>query len=337
MQNKRAISASYLKVIFDALEAKSINTQPLKEKANITDDLIASPDAFIDEEQYQTLISEAVKVSQDPNLGLYIGKSLEVGTHGILSYAALGMPTVWECLKLGEEFAQIRSPIIQVQLSLENDDAVIRFDTRAFTDEVYQFIIEGAICAYFAILNLVYENKIPATIIRVRYKAPADIEAYQNMLGEKVAFSCPKNEIRLPRASVNKTLQTANTFIAKELEHHIHELLQTVEEQSLTEKIQLFLSNNNGKFPTQESIANHLNLSTRTLRRQLKDEDTSYQNLLNDCRRDLAIAHLKNTNSSIEEIAYALGFSSAPHFSYAFKQWTGTAPKFYRSESQKNT
>lgn len=334
MQNTRAISASYLNVIFDALEAKGVDTLPLKNKAAITDTLISSPDAFINADQYQILISEAIKASHDPALGLYIGKSLEVGTHGILSYAALGMPTVWECLKLGEEFARIRSPIIEVELSLEEEEAVIRFDTCAFTDEVYQFVIEGAICAYYAILNLVLDNDVPTAQINVRYPTPIDSEAYQDQLGERVSFSCPKNEIRLPRATVDKALLTANPFIAKELEKHINELLKTMEEKSLAQKVKILLSNSTGAIPSQEGIAEHLNLSTRTLRRQLKEEETSYQSLLNESRRDLAINHLKNTDWSIEEIAYMLGFSSASHFSYAFKQWTGTAPKFFRSDVQ---
>ncbi len=330
MQKKRAVSASYLKVILGALEGRAVDTAAIKEKAAITDALIASVDDFIDAEQYQTLISEAIKLCKDPELGLHIGKSFEVGTHGILSYAALGMPTVWECLKLGEKFARIRSPMLKVELTLEGDEAVIRFDTRDFSDEVYQFVIEGAICSYYAILNLLFENDVPAAAINVRYPAPADSVKYQDVLGQKVLFLCPANEIRLPRSSVEKALHTANPFIAKELEKHINELLQACEGETIADQVKLLLSNCSGSFPSQESIANHLHLSTRTLRRQLKDENSSYQTLLNECRRDQAIKHLESSDCSIEEIAYALGFSSASHFSYAFKQWTGSAPKFYR-------
>lgn len=334
MTTQRAVSASYLKVILDALTAKGVDIEPLKQEAHITAELINSAEAFINAEQYQSLISAAIEAANDPCLGLYIGKNLEVGTHGVLSYAALGMPTVWDCLKLGEEFARIRSPILKVELALEQQDAVISFDTQAFSGEVYQFVIEGAICAYHAIMSLVFDQ-LPSMQIKVRYAAPASLEQYQAMLGFKLEFNAHKNQIRLPRACVEASLQTANPFIAKELEKQIHQQIEAMEEVTLVDKIKLLLDNRIDKSPSQEPIASSLNMSMRTLRRQLKEAGTSYQAVLNSYRSAQAKRYLDETEHSVEEIAFLLGFSSASHFSYAFKQWTGIAPKFYRSQGLK--
>ncbi len=127
-----------------------------------------------------------------------------------------------------------------------------------------------------------------------------------------------------------KTLQMANTLSASELEKQLSTQLLAVEQRSLSDRINAMLSQNCGSFPSQQAMARQLNLSTRTLRRQLSKEQTSYQALLNGWRHKLAIKQLADNELSILEIADNLGFSSASHFSYAFKQWQGMAPQYYR-------
>lgn len=327
---KSAISATYLKVIFDALDMRGVDIKRLREAAQISEALMNSPDDFINVGQYQKLMTLAKKETQDPALGLYLGKFFEVGTHGVLAYAALGMPTVWECLKLGEKFARVRSPMLNVKLSFDQDEAVISFDTNCFVGEVYQIVIEGGICSYYAILNIVFEEQVPKAKISVRYPKPARNDEYEQMFSEEIVFNCDKNEIRLPRQAVEKPLLTANPFLAEEVDRQFEELLKSVEEESLIEQVKQLLKSSMGFIPSQESIASKLNMSTRSLRRKLKESETSFQVLLNEVRRELAIQYLRDTEWGIEEIAYLLGFSSAPHFSHAFKKWTGSAPKYYR-------
>jgi AraC-like DNA-binding protein len=68
--------------------------------------------------------------------------------------------------------------------------------------------------------------------------------------------------------------------------------------------------------------ARRLGLSTRTLRRRLEQENTSYQDLLDQFRRDLALEYLRSGHMAPKEIAYVLGFSSPSTFRRAFKTWT---------------
>ncbi|MCG8671945.1 MAG: AraC family transcriptional regulator [Pseudomonadales bacterium] len=83
-------------------------------------------------------------------------------------------------------------------------------------------------------------------------------------------------------------------------------------------------------FPSFDQVADALNMSTQTLSRRLQDEDTSYQSIKDDIRRDAAIAFLNAGELSIKEIAYHLGFKESSSFSKAFKQWVGITPTRYR-------
>jgi AraC-like DNA-binding protein len=82
--------------------------------------------------------------------------------------------------------------------------------------------------------------------------------------------------------------------------------------------------------PGQQQIAAALHVSNRTLQRKLREENTSFKELLKDTRMQLARKYLRSPGRSVVETAYLLGFSEPSTFSRAFKRWTGVAPAQYR-------
>jgi AraC-like DNA-binding protein len=84
---------------------------------------------------------------------------------------------------------------------------------------------------------------------------------------------------------------------------------------------------------TEESIADALHLSRRSLQRRLKEEGTSYTQVLDETRRQLAAQYVRHSRLSINEITYLLGFSEPSNFSRAFRRWTGASPTAYREST----
>ncbi|TMX45000.1 hypothetical protein DA100_04875 [Vibrio sp. Hep-1b-8] len=80
-----------------------------------------------------------------------------------------------------------------------------------------------------------------------------------------------------------------------------------------------------------ERLAVQFGCSERTLRRHLEQCCTSYQQLLNEVRADLAKEYLVGTRLTVEEIAFRLGYSDSANFRRAFKRWTGTTPQHFRA------
>ena len=77
-------------------------------------------------------------------------------------------------------------------------------------------------------------------------------------------------------------------------------------------------------------VAQDLNLTQRTLQRKLNDADTSFQQVLDRTRQDLAQDYLRQRGLSLAEIAFLLGFQNQSAFNHAFKEWTGVSPGSYR-------
>jgi AraC-like DNA-binding protein len=71
-------------------------------------------------------------------------------------------------------------------------------------------------------------------------------------------------------------------------------------------------------------------MSSRKLQRQLQSVGTTFYNLLDEVRQNLAQKYLREPDNSITEIGYLLGFSESSAFSRAFKRWMGVTPSEYR-------
>lgn len=82
-----------------------------------------------------------------------------------------------------------------------------------------------------------------------------------------------------------------------------------------------------------EEVAKRLGMSKRSLQRRLSEESSSYQEVLNATRRELAHYYLSRSSAALVEIAYLLGFQDGNSFIRAFRGWTGETPREYRQAS----
>ena len=84
-------------------------------------------------------------------------------------------------------------------------------------------------------------------------------------------------------------------------------------------------------FPNAEYIAEVLQITSRTLRNQLRARGTSFQAILDDLRHQLAVDYLSKSELSLAEICTLIGFNDVSNFRRAFKRWTGTCPSDFRN------
>ena len=86
--------------------------------------------------------------------------------------------------------------------------------------------------------------------------------------------------------------------------------------------------------PTLEQVAKRLATSERTLRRRLEEGGTSFRNLLDETRAELARSYVRDRRLPLTEVAFLLGFSEPSAFHRAFKRWTDTTPSAWRQRAE---
>jgi AraC-like DNA-binding protein len=84
------------------------------------------------------------------------------------------------------------------------------------------------------------------------------------------------------------------------------------------------------------AVSTSLHMSERSLQRRLADEGVTFDALLDELRRELALRYLADEKVAIAEIAYLLGYSEPSAFHRAFKRWTGTTPAEARQQRRRH-
>jgi AraC-like DNA-binding protein len=155
------------------------------------------------------------------------------------------------------------------------------------------------------------------------------------MFGALVSFGQPANRLTFDAGWLNGTPRLGNEITCSTVlslcEGQIEEFQLR---RGLAGKIRQNLMLNPMQPMNFEAVATNLNMSARTLRRKLREENTSFRQLVDGLRRDFALRYLRDTDLTVGDIAEALGFSDAANFRHAFRRWTNTAPHEFRSASR---
>lgn len=154
---------------------------------------------------------------------------------------------------------------------------------------------------------------------------------YESCWGPRVRFDQKACRVVFARAHLDRPLPghdraayiAARTRAETALTAHLHRI-------DTAEKVRQWLLAAFPLQPTMGDAARHVALSERTLRRNLADLGTSYQELVQECLFLQARSLLADEQASIKQVAHALGFSSVAAFHRSFKRWTDTTPTRWR-------
>jgi AraC-like DNA-binding protein len=144
-------------------------------------------------------------------------------------------------------------------------------------------------------------------------------------------FNVPMNALLFAGADVMAPLPTAHPLLAEVHERLASEHLQRLNHAQTCSRARAAILRclPDGE-PRRAEIASALEMSERTLQRRLEAEGTSFQRLLDDIRRELAQQYLGQTDLSLADACYLLGFGNLSSFFRASKRWFGTSPRHYR-------
>lgn len=140
------------------------------------------------------------------------------------------------------------------------------------------------------------------------------------------------------KQDVEKPLLTANESLWRFFEPELKkQLIKAESSKTIFDQVRLALFEClPAGYACLESVSKRLNISSRTLQRQLTHENISFKKVLMETRRHLAIYYLENTELSNSDISFLLGFKEPNSFVRAFKLWTGRSPGFVRASHLKN-
>ncbi|KIC42181.1 AraC family transcriptional regulator [Ruegeria sp. ANG-R] len=191
-----------------------------------------------------------------------------------------------------------------------------------------EFLLFAAIARMRALTQL----KLHPIEMRFQHSVGQHADTFQKIGGFPVTFGAERLEIILSLPSLEIPIPTYDPSLRAHLLEYGERLL--AERTSPTQKTRaqiegLITRSMPGGIVQADEAAAQLGLSARTLARRLADEGTTYREIVEDLRSDLAQTFIKN-GMNLSEISYSLGYSDQAAFSTAFKRWTGQAPSTFR-------
>jgi AraC-like DNA-binding protein len=170
--------------------------------------------------------------------------------------------------------------------------------------------------------------------LRVTFETPSDPAAYAGVLGAPIRYRQPRNQLLFDARWLDHrpSLGNALTYeaVLEVCDRFVDELQQRA---GIVGSVRHLLLTNLMQNLSLDEVARKLAMSVRTLRRRLADHGASYRQITDELRRDVAINYLRDTDMTVEDIGYALGFSDAANFRQAFRRWTSMTPQQFRTTS----
>jgi AraC-like DNA-binding protein len=266
----------------------------------------------------------------DQALGLKLGLRLNLSAHAILGQAFMTCRDLSEVMDLFLRYYHLLAPALHLEFEEIGEYCFLTTVSDTYISPV-QF---GYELMYAAVLNTLrgLMNK-PELQLRVElpYPRPEHAPMYREVFGEDVRFDCPRGRISFHRDLMQNPLPSSNTALRSLYEAECARLLADLEEEdSVAERTLRLLRKLEGQYPQMPQIAAMLNLSPRTYRRRLEEEEQSFQALLDRVRGEHATRYLQNTRLPLTSIAYMVGFNDASNFRRAYLKWTGKTPNEVR-------
>jgi AraC-like DNA-binding protein len=170
----------------------------------------------------------------------------------------------------------------------------------------------------------------------VSYPEPGHGHFYEEFLQCDVDFEQNRSGFSFNRKYLRKPIVRTKTELDNWLRESPADLLYLPgRETSALAQIKVELKHEldrRMRFPAFETICDALTTSPQVLRRRLVEEGTSYQQIKDTVRRELALELLSKREINIADIAERTGFTEPAAFSRAFKKWCGVSPAQYRTD-----
>jgi AraC-like DNA-binding protein len=170
-------------------------------------------------------------------------------------------------------------------------------------------------------------------LIELRRARPPIIDDYERIWRAPLRFGAEQNRLIFDADSIERVLDTGNPELARQSDAISSRYLARIERSNVVARVREVLTQRlQGGEPSQEEVAEVLNVSARTLQRKLGDSGTTFKEILDETRHAMAVACLSSPEHSVSEITYLLGFSCSSSFTRAFRRWTGRSPSDWRLE-----
>lgn len=323
------ISVNYISNLVELVGDQGYDTDRLLASVGLTREEVYTPEAMLRFEQFRRLILGARELTGDPAIGLHLGSQMSLTAHGLLGYAAMSSANLGEVVQLLLRYFNTRTRLLVPAFEREGRTASLILNESVPLEDVRIPYMEVTLASLAGALRFLVGERFDEAEALFPYPAPSYADQYREVFAGGVCFNADAMAIRVPVEMLDIPFPTADRASRDMALKQCEEELRRLEaHESVAERIRRTLMTAREQLPGIEELADHMAMTSRTLRRHLAAAGTSYKKLLEEVRRTRAIQALQK-GMSVQQVAWELGYADPSNFARAFRKWTGHSPRHY--------
>lgn len=341
MTDLGTISGAALGQYLVSARAHGLDTDVAMARAGIAADAISDPDSRIPGEEFEELLVQLIQASDDPLFGLHTSQFVQPGSYSVMGYIAMSAATIQEALSRVQLYEKLVGDMGITDTRINDGRVEVRWLCRHQRQPARRHLIENVLGSWVRYTRWLAGNEgLTPDRVLLEHGPPSHtlIRDYEAVFGCPVQFNQPHSALVASPSLLNHPLRQPDPHLLSTLEAHAARKLQelgidTTLAQKVRERIRASIHR---RLPRKEQVAEELGLNVRTLHRRLREESTTWQQILDGLRQELALGLLRDTDMTQSEIAEQLGYSDIRSFQRNFKRQNGRTPGEYRQETRQD-
>ena len=319
--------------VIAALGALGYKAGPLLREVGIPLALLDATDGRVPNQNVMALWERMAAATGDNNLGLHLAEAAPVESFGVHAYAMLSSPTLRDAYRRATRYQRLIHEVNDLTLEEHPHQGILQH-TLPGGKAVSRHPAEFLVGLWVRFGRLITGEDWTPRLVCFAHQAPLDLSEHNRIFQAPMLFASGRTAMHVPNSILDKPNPKADVGLLNLLDHYANTLLKQVQRHStLSERVRVWLLERlKGGVPNATGAAQAMNMSVRTLHRELRNEGTRFSELLEALRHQQATALLADSRYSISEVAFLLGFSELSSFYRAFRRWTGKTPAEFRAK-----
>ena len=285
---------------------------------------------------FEKFWDEAARLTGDADMGLHTAEQFNPGALSILGYVLLSCRSAGEALGRLAQYAALLNDGLRVRITKEGDRTQCRYEVVRDCDNYLarapRQAMETMACGTLITLRRLTSKPIVPLAVTFQHPKPSSAAEHLRIFGP-VRFGQAENVIEFRSADLEERLLSANPALLEVFDAKARQFLAQLDQPgTVSRRVLTILARRIAvTVPSLDEVAVELAMSERSLQRKLRTEKTSFRQLVEDMRKEIALQHLAQPGASTSETAFLLGFSEPSAFTRAFRRWTGAPPTQFQS------
>ncbi|MFV8571923.1 AraC family transcriptional regulator [Marinobacter sp. SBS5] len=328
------VAASSTLALLHYLDTRGLlNRAEVERETGLDLDKLKDPDLRIPATIHYRLWERAEKLTGNPAVGLDAGRIIDPERMGLVGHVFFNCDTLGEAVIQYVRLYRLINESVTLSFEQTPNQAILTWQPDN-PDYYSRLDMDRTLAAAICRTRHFIHKGMAADWVEIAHPAPTYAKEYEKLFGGPVMFGCGITRIAFSSEHLDHAIPHRNPYVYSAVLKQVNAVLARLQtRRSFSRKVRRLISRQMATDKIDaDTLARQCHMSRQTLYRRLKKEGLSFQDLVEQVRRDKALRYVANDQYALGEIAFLLGFSELSAFSRAFKRWTGVAPAQFRAE-----